>query len=224
MNRTAALAVLVGLVAVVPEVACAAEGTWFGVAGSGGWIKPDADLADYRRDVRPHAAWGLEGRVGRGPWTLGLRGLTAASPQDLGPIGAGGSAVVTDVRTTRLELVGRRRIARLGGQSFAATASAGRARVAIDPGTVAVDDGMGGAIVVALAPVESWSWGAGLAVERGLSASWTAGVEGDFGRYAMDTAHRAGDEIVRESTTFTDWGVRLVLGWNTAATGRGTSR
>jgi len=120
--------------------------------------------------------------------------------------------------------VGRRRIVQLGGQSLAASASAGRARVAFDPGTVAVDDGAGGAIAVTLAPVESWSWGAGLAVERPLSASWSAGVEGDFGRYAMDTAHRAGEEIVREETAFTDWGVRLVLGWNTAPTGRGTSQ
>jgi hypothetical protein len=204
------------LAVLVAPPAAAAEGAWFGVSGSGGWIKPDADLADYRRDVRPGAAWGLEGRAGRGAWALGLRALTATSPQDLGPIGAGASPVVTDVRTSRYELVARRRVARFGGQEFVATASGGRARIAFDPGAVAVDDGTGGTLVVALDPVSTWTWGAGVAVERPLVASWRAGLEGDFGRYAMDTAHRAGETIVRERTAFTDWSVRIVLGWNTA--------
>lgn len=195
--------------------AAAAPLPWFGVTGGAGWVAPDGDLADYGRDVRPGGALGLEGRAGLGPWTLGLRGVTGARPQDLGPIGAGGTSLSTDARTTRLELVGRRQVARLAGQTLALAASAGRARVSFDPGSVVIDDGSGGTLDVTLAPVSAWTVGGGVAIERALGPTWTAGVEADASRLAMDTAHRVGDEIVTERTAFTDWSVRVTLGWNT---------
>lgn len=216
------VALALGALALCASGAHASESSWFGVVGSGGVLVPDPDLADFRRDVRPSSAWGLEARTGRGPWALGLRALTGSSAQDLGPIGAGGTNVAVDARTSRYELVARRHVTSFAGQALSFAASGGRARVAFDPGTVAVDDGAGGAIPVELAPVTNWTWGVGLALERALAPAWSAGLEADVATSRMDTAHRAGDAIVLESRSFTDVGVRVTLGWNTAR--RGSSR
>lgn len=204
MRRVAALAVLGAVALATPAVA----GT-FAVGASGGWVKPDAGLADYQWDTRPGAAWGASARAERGAWGAGLRLLRGRSTQDVG------TAAPAAVHTTRAELVGRRRVARVLGQEVALTASAGRMRLAYDPDRVTID-GAGGPMTVELAPVGSWTAGLGLAIERAVSGRLVAGIEADGVRYGFDTAHRAGDTIVRERTAFTDWGARITLAWRSA--------
>jgi hypothetical protein len=207
VRRALGFAVLAGLLAATP--AFAVDEFWLGA--SGGWIKPDGALANFGWDRRPLGSWGLEARADESGWGLGLRMLSGRTTQ---AVGAGGITAAA-VRTTRWELVGRRQVARALGTEIALTGSAGRILLSYDPDRVTVDGGSG-PIEVELAPVGTWALGGGVAVERTVSRRLVVGLAADGARYALDTAHRAGDTVVRERTAFTDWGARVTLAWRSA--------
>ncbi len=191
--------------------ALALPGTARGVvveAGAlGGWSRPDAAMAEFQFGTSPQAAWGGRLRSGAGPLDLGLRLWSAPHTQSLGLAG------VEDprARITTVDLTGRVRLARLLGQSLHATASAGRLALTYDPSTLRIPTG-GGDVVVTLAPVHEWVAGAGMALERRLSARWSMDLEVEHRWFGLDTAHRAGEDLVESRERFGTWDVRV--GWN----------
>jgi hypothetical protein len=124
---------------------------------------------------------------------------------------AAAAGVAPVVRGTSLELVGRARCARVAGAEILALVSGGGLRLAWDPDRVAVETTPGSTTDVALAPVSSWIAGAGVAVERGLAAGWSAGLAIERRVYALETARQSGGRVEIGSETFGDWSARLSL-------------
>lgn len=171
-----------------------------------GSAQPDAGMADYQWDVRPHAAYGAQLLAGRGPWGAGVRVSAGGTTQALGLAGATGARV----RLTRVELVGRAQLMRIRHVGLSATASFGRLGLAYRPDHVTVDAG-GTPVEVSLAPIHTPVTGAGLGIEGPLVAGWAWGAGLERRWFSLDTAHRSGSEVIFARETFGDWDAHVAL-------------
>lgn len=182
---------------------------WLAVGLLGGLSLPDARFSDYRWNVDPRAAWGVETLTGAGRFAAGLRVSSSRTTQT---IGIPDPASTAAVRSTAVELVAHGTVVSLAGFDLAATASGGRLHLGWDPDHV--EGSVGGTPVSAdLAPVDTWTAGGGLAVTRRLPGPWRAGLGLDRRFYSMETAHRSGASIVTGTQTFGDWNARVELQW-----------
>ena len=225
----AVIALWAGLVAVAPphasagplvapaEAGSATEQTGTGTAATDwlsiglitGTTQFDAGLADYQWDTTPRPGWGVRGLVGRGRLAAGLRVWRASSTQSIGDLGA-----APRVHATSWELIAEGRLAEVLGIQVLATAGGGRLHLGYDPDQVTIQSpGPVAPIVVDLEPVGSWIGGGGLALRRGVASSWTLGLGVDARVFTIDTAHRAGGEIVFARESFRDWSARFELAW-----------
>jgi hypothetical protein len=195
----------------VPQPVPGATDRWLSVAALGGFTLPDRSLADYQWQIAPHGGWGAEALAGVGRLAAGMRVWTSATRQELG---APGAPATTRVSTTSWELVGRATVARVRDVSVAATASAGRIRLAYSPDRVTLASG-GGAVEVVFAPIDEWVGGAGLAFQKPFGRRWRAALQLEHRVFALDTAHRAGAVIVEERSNFGDWSARVALARHT---------
>ena len=91
-----------------------------------GSTRMDGALADYQWDTRPRLAWGAIALVGRGRLAGGMRAWTSQNTQRIDPSATAGQSTI---RSSSFELLGRLRIARVGGAEVHATASAGRLQI-----------------------------------------------------------------------------------------------
>jgi hypothetical protein len=138
--------------------------SWGVLAGS---TQPVARFADYQWSVAPHAGWGTQGLVEFGSWSTGARVWQTHTAQTLDASDPNARA---DARTTTVELVGRRVLTNVLGMSVHATANGGWLHLGYHPEHVTLQSGgMGGAVAVTLAPVNTWTGGAGLAFGRPLA-------------------------------------------------------
>ena len=171
-----------------------------------GSAQPVAGMADYQWDIRPHAAWGGQWLVARGPVAAGVRFWHSGTTQALGLPG------VTDpsVRANSLELVARVRCASWRELRFSALASAGRLSLTWSPDRATVTSG-GTPVEVAFTPVHEWVGGAGLAAGWPLTTNWEWSIETERRAYALDTAHRQGSNVVEAREWFGDWAARVAL-------------
>jgi hypothetical protein len=192
------------------ESRAASGNRWFGVSVLSGWFKADNALADYEWDTRPKPGWGIETAAGAGRYGLGLRLTQSATTQAMGSVASVSEATVTS-RT--LELVGRGNLVSFGAQQVFATASAGQLRISYDPDHVDIDTGGASPARVELAPVNTWTWGGGLGLERPLGKSLVGGVECSYRAFSLETAHRSGSTIVVGRDSFGEWNARLAIGW-----------
>jgi hypothetical protein len=174
---------------------------------SSGATRFDPHFGDYQWNLAPHPAWGAQAGAALGRYGLSLRVWSAASTQHLD---AAASVPDPRVRTTTVDLAGDVRVAGLGGTALLARASAGRVAIGYDPDHVTFATA-GGATDVELAPVHAWSWGAGAAVRRALSARWTATLAVERQAFAFDTAHRTGSSVTLAREGFGNWNGRLEL-------------
>lgn len=209
---TLALAVLTP----APAVSAEGEGAFVSAGLTGGAALPDGDLANYRWDTRPNAAWGAIVLAGRGRFAAGARASLWSTAQQV----TTSPARSVSVRNSTLEAVGRVTIARVFGMPVAAGIGAGRLALDYRPASVEVE----GAGVVALEPVREWMASAGLGVQRPLAAGWSAGISLDREFHSLDTAHRRGAEIVYGRESFGTWNARLELARTFALHGKGTTR
>jgi len=180
---------------------------WLSLAALGGVTLPDRSLDDYQWQIAPHSSWGAEALVGRGAWAAGLRTWTTATHQE---VGAPGAPSTTRVSTTSWEAVARSTVASVRAISVSLGASVGRVRLAYAPDRVTIATA-GGPLEVAFAPVTDWVGGAGLGFQRPLGPRWRAGLQVEHRIFALDTAHRSGDQIIEERSTFGDWSARVAL-------------
>ncbi len=181
------------------------------VALLAGTTRLDARLADYQWDVAPRLAWGAEALGTLGRWGVGARFWHAATTQALG---LGGATSDPAVGTTSVEAVARGRLASIAGTAIHAVGSAGRLHVGYHPDHVTVDPTGGGTpLEIRLAPVDTWMFGGGLALERRLAGPWSASFEVDRRAYGWDTAHRVADTIQVGRESFGDWSAHLGIAW-----------
>lgn len=179
------------------------------VGVTGGYVQPDASLSDYRWDASGRASWGLEAVAGLGRLDTGLRYLSWRSRQGTGIPGFPESPAV---RVSRLEFLVRVQALSGAGFRLLGTGALGRVHLGYSPDRLRIDTGSG-PVEVAFPPVDDWSGALGMAVERDLGRRWNAGAEIERSLFALDTAHRSGDEIVEDRTTFASWNLRVRLSW-----------
>ena len=175
----------------------------------GGYVQPDLSLSDYRWDASGRADWGLEAAAGAGRFEAGLRYLRWQTRQGTGISGADDSPAV---RVSRLEVLARARILSGAGFRLLGTGAVGRVHLGYSPDRLRIDTGSG-PVEVSFPPVDDWSGALGMAVERDLGRKWSLGAEIERSLFAIDTAHRRGDEVVEERTTFANWNLRVRLSW-----------
>lgn len=210
-RHLAGLALAGGLTALcAPARAASRSPVWIEAGPAMGGISLDADLAGYRWDTRPAAQWGGRVLAGRGPFALGLGAWRAGTTQGTGLAGDVAPLDVTLTTVTALALV---RVAAPLGCELRLGGEAGRLRASWDPGTLAVDTGGGAMVEVAFDDVDEWCVGVTAEVQRDLGRGLAATVQADWSSFALDTAHRRGDEIVLERERFGAWAARVQLAW-----------
>ena len=184
---------------------------WLSLGLLGGSTLHDPRLADYQWTVTPRAQFGATARLGAGPFASGLRVSTTSTHQHIGLPDPTSSAAV---RSTRIEWIGEARLSRFAGVELLAGASAGRLHLAYRPDRVQVPaSGPTPAIDVELRPIDTWIGGAGLGARRPLVGPLSLGVSCERQYFALDTAHRNGNEIVTARETFAEWTARFELAW-----------
>ncbi len=192
----------------------AAAGTWdLEIGPLAGAITLDSGLADYRWDTSPRFESGLETTLGKGRWRAGLRLRRSQTTQGTGlDLGEADPTV----RTTTGELLGRFRLGRPVGIGIWATAHAGWMHLGYTPDQMSFDPGTGlDPVTVDFKPVDELALGGGLVLRRTLSHAWALALSGEASTFALDTAHRRGDEIVYQRDRFWNWSARLTVTWRT---------
>lgn len=189
-------------------------------AATGGLSRADASRARYRWDERAHAAYGASASLARGRFAAGARFERTGATQAL-ELGAAAPAEAA-IAATSLEALARVRVARVGGASLALTGAAGRTWFAWTPEHVDVNTGVG-VTTVRFAPVATPSAAAGAvcALEVGR---WQLGVAAERRFVTLDTAHRAGEQVVYAKETFGDWNARLEVARTFALGAEGRTR
>ena len=107
----------------------------------------------------------------------------------------------------------RGRLVSVWGFRALGSVSAGWLHLGYDPDQAVYDPGAGGPIVVTYEPVDEPILAAGLALERSLSTRFGVGLSVEHQLFGLDTAHRRGNEIVFERTSFNNWTARFELSW-----------
>jgi hypothetical protein len=184
-----------------PVAPPAPAGDRLSVAFLAGSTQFDAGLADYQWDTTPRFGWGFLGLVGRGRLAAGLELWRAGTTQAIGDLGA-----APGVHTTRAELVGEARVVERWGTGLWMRGHGGLLHLGYQPDRITIQPpGPVSPVTVDLAPVNTWTAGAGLAVRHAMSDRWTVGLSVDARRFAIDTAHRVGNEVVYARETFGEW-------------------
>jgi len=183
----------------------AAPGFRAELAALGGVVQPDPELADFQWDATARPALAVEATAGTGFAAGGLRVSSWSTVQE---------SADARVRVDALELRARVRAFRAGRLSCLGLLGLGRVRVGYRPDTVLVENPGGDPIPVSLDPVHAWTFGFGVALEHPLSRRLVAGAELERSAFSLDAAHRDGEAIVVESTSFESLLVRLRLSYS----------
>lgn len=190
------------------------------LAATGGFSRADAARARYRWDDRAHAAYGASALLARGRFAAGARFERTGATQALELGGAAPAEAA--IAGTSLEALARVRVARVGGASLALTGAAGRTWFAWTPENVDVNTGAG-VTTVRFAPVATPSAAAG-AVCAWEAGRWQLGLAAERRFVSLETAHRAGDQVVYSKETFGDWNARLEVARTFALGAEGRTR
>lgn len=211
---TAAVAVAIALCASTPDARAnpVDDGDWrlaFGT--SGGAVFIDRGLGDFRWDTRPAAVWGAHALVTRGRFASGLRVARSQTSQGTG---IPGESQAPSVNLTALALVGQVRVAGYRGVELWGSAHAGRMHLGYSPDQLTFDaGGVNGPVTVDFDPITEWDFGGGMEIRRRFFRQVALGLQVEASSFALDTAHRRGDEIAESRDRFYNWAVRLELSW-----------
>ena len=179
---------------------------WLSLGLLAGTTQIDQRLADYQWDTTLRPAWGAEALAGTHRLAVGARIWRTESQQTLDPT-TGDDA---RVGASTAELVGRVRLSDWLGFGLWSDASGGWMRLSYNPDQMTIDAG-GTPVTVQLAPIDTWTAGLSLALERSLPGGWNAGLEAGHRWYELEAVHRNGSTIESRSERFGDWTARLAL-------------
>lgn len=218
-RRLVAVALALPLVVMAAHARAELEGD--DPAGGPGWrlaVGPvvgglafDQKLSDYRWDTRPTIQSGVQATLYRGWFASGLRVWRARTTQ---ASGIPGETQVPRVNLTGVEIVGQVRVVRYGGIEVWGSAHGGSLHMGYDPDQLTFDPGgAGGLVTVAYKPISEWDLGLGLELRRLLTSQIALAVQAERSTFALNTAHRRGDEIVASRERFYGWSLRLQLSW-----------
>jgi hypothetical protein len=174
------------------------------VALSLGQAWNDPHLADYQWSREPSAAWSAEAGVRRGGWSTGIRASRWSSSQAV----AGADPAALDVTLWGGEWTGSRNLISIGSLALSGVLGLGVVRIGYSPDRVDL-----GEASVAFRPAVSWLASAGLAMTRPIGPRFALGLSAERQAFALDTAHRRGEEIVLARETFHGWSWRGKLSY-----------
>ena len=93
-------------------------------------------------------------------------------------------------------------------------ASVGRLHMSYEPDQLTFDvGGITEPITVDYTPISEWDFGYGLELRTVLMNQLAIALQAERSTFALDTAHRRGDEIVESRERFYSWSLRLQLAW-----------
>jgi hypothetical protein len=173
-----------------------------GIEPFGGVLALDPALDDYRWDAGPRPVGGITlradaARLGGGARVWGTGTTQRAALLD--------ESVALDVGLLAFDGFVEARLASIAGFDLGAAGRLGALRISWSPDRLAIDAGGGSPVSVAFDPIVETTWGAGLGVRRGIPGGFELSVGAERTWFRLDTAHRRGDEIVTERTTFANW-------------------
>lgn len=195
------------LLAALPATARA--GAWLEAGPLAGGLGLDSDLAAYRWDTRPAPLWGGRVLAGRGRLALGVDGWRSRTTQGTG---LPESSVAPRVSLETVAVVGLARVASPLGCELWLGGQAGRLHVGWEPDHLVVE-AAGDPVTVTYAGVDTWCAGPAAELRRQLAPSLQALAQAGWSSWSLDTAHRAGGDIVYGQERFAQWTARLQLAW-----------
>lgn len=208
---TRLVSILLALLCVAPAAHADEDGWRLDLgAGVGAWLL-DTDLDDYRWQTTPSTV--VEGHASllRDRWAFGLDLRTTATVQQTGLPGV---SQAPDVDLNMFEAHGAFRALEFFGMELWGRAHAGRMFVRYQPDRLSFDNPTGGApIEVEFSPIDEWIAGAGLSLRREFAGRFALSGQAMHSVFALDTAHRRNDEIVRERETFQNWSFGIGASW-----------
>jgi len=176
-----------------------------------GGLMLDPGLADYRWDTGPAFQAGVQATVYRGRFSAGLRLMQSGTTQSTG---IPGESVAPEVNLTSINMLGQVRAVRHWGVELWGSAHAGILHMGYDPDQMTFDlGGAGGPITVDFAPISEWDVGLGLDMRSDLTPHVALSLQVDGSTFALDTAHRSGNQIVNSRERFYTVGIRLQIAW-----------
>jgi hypothetical protein len=208
---TRLVSILLALACVAPAAHADEDGWRLDLgAGVGAWLL-DPDLEDYRWQTTPSTVVEGHASLVRGRWAFGLDARTTATVQQTGLPGV---SEAPDVDLNMFEVHGAFRALRFYGTELWGRAHAGRMHVRYQPDRLSFDNPAGGApIDVEFSPINEWIAGAGLSLRREFVGRFALAGQVTHSVFALDTAHRRNDEIIRERQTFQNWSFGIGASW-----------
>lgn len=189
--------------------------------GRGGWrlaagvfaggLMVDKELENYRWDTRPSALTGVEVTLLRGRFAAGARLWGSHTTQ---ASGIPGESQAPRVNLTGVGVLGRVRVLKLNVVELWGSGYAGRLHLGYDPDRLSFDPG-GPAepITVVYDPISEWEFAYGAQLRGEPTRQLGLAIEAVRSAFALDTAHRRGDEIVQSREWFHSWSIQLSVSW-----------
>jgi hypothetical protein len=208
---------LLAVTTVTPAAAAADESAargseWrLGIGPTVGGLLFDPDLANYRWDTQPALQTGLQATLLRGRFAAGSRLMRTHTTQ---ASGIPGESQAPRVNLTGVEILGQVRVIGYRGIEMWGLASLGRLYLSYEPDQLTFDvGGITEPITVDYTPISEWDFGFGLELRADLMNQLAIALQAERSTFALDTAHRRGDEIVESRERFYSWSLRLQLAW-----------
>lgn len=188
------------------------RGSWrLAVGVFAGGIMVDRKLEDYRWDTRPAGVTGVEMTVLRGRLAAGARLWGSRTTQ---ASGIPGETQAPSVNLTGIGAVGRVRVLKVNVVELWGTGYAGRLHLGYDPDRLTFDPGgLTEPVTVVYAPISEWEFGYGARLRSEPMKQLALAIEAGHSAFALDTAHRRGDEIIQSREWFHGWTIQLQISW-----------
>jgi len=188
------------------------DGGWrLAVGVFAGGLAVDQRLENYRWDTRPAMQTGVQATVYRGRFAAGARLWGSRTTQAIGIPGTGESP---RVNLTGVEGVGRVRLFDISRVELWGSGHAGRIHLGYSPDQLTIDTGvLADPITVAFDPIAEWEFGFGAGLRGEVTEHLAVSLDAERSSFALDTAHRRGEEIVESRDWFHSWSLRLQVSW-----------
>ena len=94
------------------------------------------------------------------------------------------------------------------------TGYAGRLHLGYDPDRLSFDPGgLAEPVTVVYEPISEWEFGYGAQLRGEPTKHLALAIEAGRSAFALDTAHRRGDEIIQSREWFHGWNIQLQISW-----------
>ena len=188
------------------------RGNWHLALGpvAGAFAYDDA-LANYRWDTRTAFQSGIAASLYRGRVGVGARFWRTKTTQSSG---IPGESQAPHVNLTGTEIVAQAMALSYFGIELWGSAHTGLLHVGYQPDQMTFDsNGLPQPITVNYDPIDEWDYGLGVELRTTIARQAALSLQLERTTFALDTSHRAGQEIVESREHFHSWSLRVQASW-----------